>query len=66
MRDMKILDRDRTGKCTEGECRDRVRELEEELQVKMEGFHVETPENYPDIKWARTRNDPPGFFGGHA
>jgi hypothetical protein len=42
MTDKKILDRDRIGICTEGECRDRVRELEEELQAKMKEFDVET------------------------
>jgi hypothetical protein len=65
MTDKKILDRDRIGICTEGECRDRVRELAEELQAKMKEFDVETPEDYPEAKWSRSRNEPPGFLGGH-
>lgn len=60
-----IFDRDRTGKCTEGECRDRVRELEEELQSEMRGYDVEEPEDYPATDWASFRNEPPGFLGGH-
>ena len=60
-----ILDRDRTGKCTVGECRDRVRVLEEELQSEMVGYDVEEPADYPDSEWASFRNEPPGFLGGH-
>jgi hypothetical protein len=65
MTELKILDRDRTGKCTVGECRDRVGELEKEMQTKMGEFDVSSPEDYPDIKWATFRNEPPGFLGGH-
>ena len=65
MTDMNILDRDRTGTCTVGECRDRVGELQSELQAKMREFDVNSPDDYPEIKWARDRNEPPGYFGGH-
>jgi len=59
-----MLKRDITGEC-EGECRDRVREGEEERQHEMKNSGVESPESYPDAKWARSRNEPPGVFGGH-
>jgi hypothetical protein len=58
------LKRDITGEC-EGECRDRVREGEEERQDEIKLSNVETPESYPDAHWARSRNEPPGVFGGH-
>ncbi len=56
--------RDITGEC-EGECRDRVREGEEERQNDISASDVASPESYPDAKWARSRNEPPGAFGGH-
>ncbi len=59
-----ILQRDRTGKC-EGECVDRVREGEEERQASMKDFSVGSPDSYPDVPWAHSRNEPPGVFGGH-
>jgi len=37
-----ILERDRTGKC-EGECEDRVREGEEERQVKINADSFDSP-----------------------
>ena len=60
-----IPKRDITGKCDEGECRDRVRGGEEERQHDISASEVETPESYPDAKWAKSRNEPPGVFGGH-
>jgi len=59
-----ILKRDITGEC-EGECRDLVREGEEERQDEILASDVESPESYPDAKWARSRNEPPGALGGH-
>lgn len=59
-----ILKRDITGEC-EGECRDRVREGEAERQHSIESSGVETPESFPDAKWAKSRNEQPGVFGGH-
>ncbi|MDH4205120.1 MAG: hypothetical protein OEV45_06295 [Desulfobacteraceae bacterium] len=56
--------RDITGEC-EGECRDLVREGEEERQDEIIASGLETPESYPDAKWARSRNEPPGALGGH-
>jgi hypothetical protein len=59
-----ILDRDRTGNC-EGECNDRVREGEEERQAKINEDSFESPESFPNIPWARSRNEQPGVYGGH-
>ncbi len=58
------LVRDITGEC-EGECRDRVREGEEERQDEINASNIEIPESYPDAPWARSRNEQPGVFGGH-
>lgn len=58
------LRRDITGEC-EGECRDLVREGEEERQDEILASDVEAPESYPDAPWARSRNEQPGVFGGH-
>jgi hypothetical protein len=60
-----IPNRDITGRCDEGECRDRVREGEEERQHDISASEVETPESYPDANWAKSRNEQPGVFGGH-
>ena len=60
-----IPNRDITGRCDEGECRDRVREGEEERQHDISASEVETPGSYPDAKWAKSRNEQPGVFGGH-
>jgi hypothetical protein len=57
--------RDTIGKCDEGECRDRVREGEDERQHDIIASDVETPEEYPDAKWAKSRNEQPGVWGGH-
>jgi c-di-GMP-related signal transduction protein len=59
-----ILKRDITGEC-EGECRDLVREGEEERQDEILASDVETPEEYPNAKWAKSRNEQPGVWGGH-
>jgi len=47
-----ILKRDITGEC-EGECRDIVRDGEEERQDEILASDVETPEEYPNAKWAK-------------
>jgi hypothetical protein len=54
-----MLRRDITGDC-EGECRDRVREGEEERQDDINASNLENPESYPDASWARSRNEQPG------
>lgn len=60
-----IPNRDTIGKCDEGECRDRVREGEDERQHDIIASGVEAPEEYPDAKWAKSRNEQPGVWGGH-
>ena len=59
-----VMQRDITGKC-EGECVDRVREGEEERQKEIRVSDIEAPESYPDAKWAKSRNEQPGVWGGH-
>jgi hypothetical protein len=62
----KIPSRDITGKCDEGECRNRVYESDKERQHeinKMKGMDYSEPaENSPS--WTKKRNDPPGWLGG--
>jgi hypothetical protein len=60
----KMPKRDVTGEC-EGECRDRVKEGEEERQEKLEKEKVEAPESYPKAPGAEKRDNPPGELGGH-
>ena len=56
--------RDITGEC-EGECRDRVREGEEERQDEINVSGIEAPDEYPDARWAKSRSEQPGVWGGH-
>jgi hypothetical protein len=57
--------RDITGECDEGECRDRVREGEEERQREVAHSGVESPDYYPRMPAAKSRREPPGSLGGH-
>jgi len=59
-----LLERDRTGKC-EGECKDRVKEGENERQAKINAESFYSPESYPNIPWANSRKEQPGVYGGH-
>ncbi len=59
-----ILKRDITGECV-GECRDIVREAEEKRQAEIDRLAVESPESYPNMPNAFSRNEPPGVWGGH-
>ncbi len=59
-----ILKRDINGEC-EGECKDRVREGEEERQKQIAKSNVKSPDHFPNAPGAKSRNDPPGFLGGH-
>jgi len=56
--------RDITGEC-EGECRNRVREGELRRQKEINLSAVEEIGAFPSVKGAFTRNEPPGFLGGH-
>lgn len=59
-----ILKRDIIGGC-EGECRNLVREGEENRQNEIEASGFEAPESFPDATWAASRNEQPGVYGGH-
>jgi hypothetical protein len=58
----KMPTRDTTGNC-KGECRDRVREGEEERQkgIKKEAYSEPNP-NSPS--WTKSRKEQPGVHGG--
>jgi hypothetical protein len=58
-----IPSRDITGKC-KGECKNLVRDGEEKRQKKI-NFHAYSGGSFPSIPWAKHRNEPPGFYGGH-
>ena len=56
--------RDISGHC-EGECKDRVREGEEDRQQQIAESGVESVESFPNAPGAKSRNDQPGWLGGH-
>ena len=56
--------RDITGDC-EGECRDRVREGEDERQKDIAKSKLKSADSFPNAPGASSRNDPPGWLGGH-
>ena len=60
-----IPNRDITGNCDEGECRNLVREAEERNQKELEASGVESPDSFPNAPGAKSRNDQPGWLGGH-
>ncbi len=59
-----ILKRDITGECV-GECRDIVREAEQDRQAEIESVGLEGAESFPSVSAAFSRNEAPGFLGGH-
>ena len=57
--------RDVTGKC-EGECEDRVGEMEKNQQKKMDEMKMErSTSETPSVDEAKKRTNPPGELGGH-
>ena len=58
-----IPSRDINGHCT-GECRDLVYESEVKRQREITS-HEYTGESSPSLPWASSRNEAPGFLGGH-
>lgn len=65
----KMPNRDLTGKCDEGECRDRVKEGEKERQIAIEKEGVKAPKNYPNMEGAEKHvnpDNPPAGMGGHS
>jgi hypothetical protein len=65
MEEQNILERDATGKCNEGECRDRVLEGQEERQNEIRDEETSTGEGTSSVSDAKSRNEPPGALGGH-
>ncbi len=59
-----ILKRDTTGNCV-GECRDRVKEGEEERQRDIDASSFKSPDEFPSAPGARSRSEQPGVYGGH-
>ena len=60
----KIPNRDLSGHCDEGECRNLVREGEVRRQHKIRNEPY-SGGSTPSIRTARSRNEQPGFYGGH-
>ena len=59
----KMPERDITGNCNEGECRDRVAEGNEERQKGIARKHYSTPsEKSPS--WTKERDEQPAVWGG--
>ncbi len=58
------LKRDITGECV-GECKNTVREARQSRQLKIDASGVESFDCYPRSIKAFSRNEPPGFLGGH-
>ena len=56
--------RDTTGHC-EGECRDRVSEGEDDRQKHIADSGFKSPDYFPNAPGAKSRNDQPGWLGGH-
>ena len=61
----RIPSRDITGQCDEGECRDLVREADESRQACIESEPYSIEDSSPSISRAWSRNEAPGFLGGH-
>lgn len=56
--------RDITGQCV-GECKDIVGEADQRRQQEINAMKIETPESYPTVSGSFSRNEAPGFLGGH-
>lgn len=61
---MNILDRDRTGKCI-GECRDLALEGMKCRQAEIDADSFQSPDSFPAVPQAFSRNEQPGWLGGH-
>ena len=59
-----IPERDISGHC-EGECRDRVREGEDDRQKEIANSKFKSADSFPNAPGAKSRNAPPGWLGGH-
>lgn len=61
---MAIPSRDITGRC-EGECRDLVYEGEVKRQSEINSVAYSIESSSPSVSHARSRNEAPGYWGGH-
>ena len=59
-----IPSRDISGVC-EGECKDLVQEAYESRQVCLESEPYSVEDSTPSMSWSDSRNEAPGFLGGH-
>ncbi len=59
-----IPSRDITGQC-EGECRNLVFEGEARRQAEINAVAYSMTSAGPSVAHASSRNEPPGFLGGH-
>ena len=57
-------ERDISGHC-EGECKDRVLEGEDERQKQIADSRFKSPDFFPNAPGAKSRNEQPGWLGGH-
>lgn len=62
----KVLKRDVTGKCDEGECRDRVSEGNKDRQIEIEKEGLKASESYPKVPGAEKLNNPDNPAAGIA
>lgn len=59
-----IPSRDITGHC-EGECRNLVHEGEVKRQSEINSVEYSIGSSSPSVSHANSRNEAPGFLGGH-
>lgn len=64
MKSLNILDRDRSGKCV-GECRDLALEGMQSRQAEISADPFKSPDSFPNVPDAHSRNEQPGWLGGH-
>lgn len=58
-----IPSRDITGNC-EGDCRNLIREGEENRQKEINAYAYSGGSS-PSVPWAKSRMEQPGVYGGH-
>ncbi len=61
----KIPSRDITGHCEEGECRNIIREADEKRQAELSAEPYSNSGPSLSVPWAKSRNEAPGYLGGH-
>ena len=64
MDSLNILERDKKGICV-GECKDLILEGMKCRQAEINSDSFIEPASFPKVSWAHSRNDQPGWLGGH-